>query len=60
MRNVTMTKANLRFLKWIGTVLAVGVCTGCDLQFKIPTTTRRRVAGDHRISRAWRGYRSSE
>jgi hypothetical protein len=55
-----MTKANLRFLKWIGTVLAVGVCTGCDLQFKIPTTTRRRVAGDHRISRAWRGYRSSE
>jgi hypothetical protein len=37
-------KPNLRVLKWIGTVPAVGVCTGCDLQFKVPTTTLKRVA----------------
>jgi hypothetical protein len=41
--NVAM-KPNLRVLKWLGTVPAVGVCTACDLQFKVPTTTLRRVA----------------
>lgn len=39
-----MAKANLRVLKWIGTVPAVGVCTACDLQFKVPTTALKRVA----------------
>jgi hypothetical protein len=42
--NAAMTKPHLRVLKWVGTVPAVGVCTGCDLQFKVPTTTLRRVA----------------
>ena len=35
---------NLLVLKWVGTVPAVGICTGCDLQFKVPMTTLRRVA----------------
>jgi hypothetical protein len=43
-RKYSVAKANLRVLKWIGTVPAVGVCTACDLQFKVPTTALKRVA----------------
>jgi hypothetical protein len=39
-----VTKPNLRVLKWLGTIPAVGVCTACDVQFKVPTTILRRVA----------------
>jgi hypothetical protein len=39
-----VAKANLRVLRWIGTVPAVGVCTACDLQFKVPATPLKRVA----------------
>jgi hypothetical protein len=42
--NAAMTKANLRVLKWVGTVPAIEICTACDLQFKVPMTTLKRVA----------------
>jgi hypothetical protein len=37
-------KRNLRVLKWIGTVPAVGLCTLCDRQFTVPVTALKRVA----------------
>jgi hypothetical protein len=39
-----MPKRNLRVIKWLRTVLAVGVCTFCNLQFKAPVTAMKRVA----------------
>jgi hypothetical protein len=39
-----MAKRNLRVLNWIGTVPAIGACTFCSLQFKVPFTALRRVA----------------
>ena len=31
-------------LKWLGTIPAVGVCTLCNLEFKVPVTAIKRVA----------------
>jgi hypothetical protein len=39
-----MEKCNLRVVKWLGTTLAVGVCTFCDRLFNIPMTALKRVA----------------
>jgi len=39
-----MEKRRLRVLKWLGTVPAVGVCTFCNLEFKVPVTAIKRVA----------------
>jgi hypothetical protein len=39
-----MEKRRLRVLKWIGTVPAVGVCTVCNHEFKVPVTAIKRVA----------------
>ncbi|MGA8764441.1 MAG: hypothetical protein WB562_16355 [Candidatus Sulfotelmatobacter sp.] len=39
-----MPKRNLRVLKWLGTTPALGVCTFCDLQFKVPISAIKRVA----------------
>jgi hypothetical protein len=39
-----VTKRNLRVVKWLGTVPAVGVCTYCARTFQVPTTTLTRVA----------------
>jgi hypothetical protein len=39
-----MEKRRLRVLKWLGTVPAVGVCTLCNLEFKVPLTAIKRVA----------------
>ena len=38
---VGMTKRNLRVLKWLGQVPAIGVCTVCDRQFQAPMTALR-------------------
>jgi hypothetical protein len=35
---------NLRVVKWIGTVPAVGVCTFCDRTFAVPLSAMKRVA----------------
>jgi hypothetical protein len=37
-------KRNLRVLKWIGTVPALAVCTGCERQFSVPVAALKRVA----------------
>lgn len=39
-----MLKGNLRVIKWLGTVLAIGVCTLCNRQFTVPMTAITRVA----------------
>ena len=31
-------------LKWLGTVPAVGVCTLCNLEFKVPVAAIKKVA----------------
>ena len=40
----SMSKRNLRVLKWIGTTPGVGVCTSCDRQFTVPVAALKRVA----------------
>ena len=37
-------KRHLRVVKWIGQVPAIGVCTVCNRQFKVPLTAMKRVA----------------
>jgi hypothetical protein len=39
-----MAKRNLRVVKWLGTVPAIGVCDFCNLQFKVPMASMKRVA----------------
>jgi hypothetical protein len=39
-----MPKRNLRVIKWVGTVPAIGVCTLCNRQFKVPMTAMKRVS----------------
>jgi hypothetical protein len=39
-----MPKRNLRVVKWLSQVPAVGVCTFCSRQFKVPLTALKRVA----------------
>lgn len=39
-----MAKRNLRVAKWLGMVPAVGVCTGCDREFKVSMSCLKRVA----------------
>jgi hypothetical protein len=38
-----MEKRRFRVLKWLGTVPAVGVCTFCNLEFKVPVTAMKSV-----------------
>jgi len=37
-------KRNLRVVKWLGQVPAIGVCSLCNRQFKVPMTALKRVA----------------
>ena len=39
-----MEQRRLRVLKWLGIVPAVGVCTLCNREFKVPMTAMKRVA----------------
>ena len=39
-----MPKRNLRVSKWLGTVPAVGICTCCNREFKVPLTVMKSVA----------------
>jgi hypothetical protein len=36
-------KRNLRVVKWLGTVPAVAVCTGCNREFKVPLGDLKHV-----------------
>jgi hypothetical protein len=37
-------KRNLRVVKWLGAVPAVGICTFCDRLFAVPMTALKRIA----------------
>jgi hypothetical protein len=39
-----MAKRNLRVAKWLGTIPAIGVCTYCNREFKVPLTVMKGVA----------------
>jgi hypothetical protein len=34
---------NLRVTKWLGPVPAVGICTGCGREFKVPLALLKRT-----------------
>ncbi len=36
-------KRNLRVVEWAGTVPSLGVCTFCNLQFKVPMESMKRL-----------------
>jgi hypothetical protein len=40
---IKVPKRNLRVAKWIGQVPAIGVCTDCNREFKVPLTAMKRV-----------------
>jgi hypothetical protein len=39
-----MANPNLRVTKWLGTVPAVGVCTGCQRTFKVPVESLKKTS----------------
>jgi len=39
-----MEKRRLRVLKWLGTIPAVGTCTLCNREFRVPMAAMKRVA----------------
>jgi hypothetical protein len=43
-QKLSVPKRNLRVVKSVGTVPALGVCTFCNRQFKVPMESMRRVA----------------
>jgi hypothetical protein len=43
-KEMTMPERNLRILKWLSTTPAIGVCTNCTRQFKVPMSALRRTA----------------
>jgi len=42
-KRLTVQKRSLRVVKWIGQVPAIGVCTVCSREFKVPLTAMNRV-----------------
>jgi hypothetical protein len=43
-QKLTVPKRNLRVVKWVGTVPAIGLCTFCNRQFKTPLDSMKRVS----------------
>ena len=43
-QELTVPKRNLRVVKWVGTVPAIGLCTFCNRQFKVPLDSMKRVS----------------
>jgi hypothetical protein len=43
-QKLTVPKRNLRVVKWAGTVPAIGLCTFCNRQFKVPLDSMKRIA----------------
>jgi len=39
-----MAKRNLRVVKWLGTVPAIGICTHCAQNFKVPLDSLKRTS----------------
>ena len=42
--NLATQKRSLRVVKWIGTIPAIGVCTGCATNFKVPLEMLKRTS----------------
>jgi hypothetical protein len=38
-----MAKSNLRVTQWLGTVPAIGMCTKCERNFKVPLEFLKRT-----------------
>jgi hypothetical protein len=41
--NLSMIQRRLRVVKWLGTTPAVGVCTLCSQEFKVPMNALKRT-----------------
>jgi hypothetical protein len=39
-----MSQRSLRVTKWLGTVPAVGICTQCERNFKVPLDSLKRTS----------------
>ena len=39
-----MSQRSLRVMKWLGTVPAVGTCTHCERNFKVPLDSLKRTS----------------
>jgi hypothetical protein len=39
-----MQKRSLRVVKWIGPIPAIGVCTDCAMNFKVPLEMLKRTS----------------
>jgi len=39
-----MYKRNLRVIKWLGTVPAIGICTYCATNFQVPLESLKRTS----------------
>ncbi len=52
LKEAVMEERRLRVLKWLGTVPAVGTCTLCGCEFKVPVTALKSVADAQEILRA--------
>ena len=39
-----MQKRSLRVVKWIGTIPAIGVCTDCAMNFKVPLEMLKKTS----------------
>jgi hypothetical protein len=47
-----MEGRNLRVMKWLAMVPVVGVCTSCNMEFKVPLDSLKRVADAQQSLRA--------
>ena len=50
---------NLRVVKWLATVPAVGVCTLCNREFRVPTNTLRRAEASTNLRAQFNGHTCS-
>ena len=39
-----MQKRSLRVVKWMGTIPAIGICTDCAMNFKVPLEMLKRTS----------------
>ena len=47
-----MEGRNLRVMKWLAMVPVVGVCTSCNMEFKVPLDSLKRVTDAQQSFRA--------
>ena len=47
--NFSMQKPNLRVVKWVGTIPVAAVCTCCNHEFKVPSSSMKRVSDAQQV-----------